>query len=178
MKKTLAILILSIVLGLLAPASARAETSPARSGSAAAAAETDETPAKETEAETDEAPARETETETDETSARETEAPATCEGPGFDTQEEAVCAYVESFVRGDFDGMLAACAVETYVDKLDLEKQIERQGVLITPPNAAGYLLPGDAMARALNTDRASVPQTYITQRMIVTRVKISVFRK
>lgn len=49
------------------------------------------------------------------------EAPATFEGPGFDTPEDAVRAYVEAFNAGDLEGMLSTFAIETFVERCDAE---------------------------------------------------------
>ena len=50
------------------------------------------------------------------------------EGEGFATAEEAAKAYVDGLIANDIDAMLAACAIESYVDHFDLEKYIERCG--------------------------------------------------
>ncbi|MBR0092183.1 MAG: hypothetical protein IJP92_10825 [Lachnospiraceae bacterium] len=54
------------------------------------------------------------------------------EGEGFATAEEAAKAYVDGLIANDIDAMLAACAIESYVDHFDMEKYIERIGAYQT----------------------------------------------
>lgn len=83
----------------------------------------------------------------------------TMEGSGYATPEQAAVAYLTALKRGDPDGMLAACAVETYADSFDLAAQIERLQVY-TPYNA---LLPdNDAMSRTLNANLRQAELAYI----------------
>ena len=51
------------------------------------------------------------------------------EGPGFDSPEEAVTAYLEALKKGDVEGMLATFAIETYVAEMDAQADLERMGV-------------------------------------------------
>ena len=48
------------------------------------------------------------------------------EGPGYDTPEEAVLAYIEALNRGDVDDMLATFALETFVDNCDADAYLTR----------------------------------------------------
>ena len=48
------------------------------------------------------------------------------EGAGFDTPEKAASAYMEGFAGKDIRKILSSCAVESYVDNYDIEKQTER----------------------------------------------------
>ena len=41
------------------------------------------------------------------------------EGKGYNTSEEAVIAYANAFFNADIDGIIRACAVETYVENYD-----------------------------------------------------------
>ena len=50
----------------------------------------------------------------------------TYEGPGWDTPEEAVMLYLEGMREQDVDKMVSACAVETHVDRFDMQAQLER----------------------------------------------------
>ena len=43
------------------------------------------------------------------------------EGPGFDSPEEAVSAYLEALKNGDAAGMLSTFAIETYVAEMDAQ---------------------------------------------------------
>ena len=75
------------------------------------------------------APAAEPETPDAETGApaaeqdppAETPAAGRMEGPGYDTPEEAVLAYIDAMNRGDVGGMLSTFAIETYTDHADPE---------------------------------------------------------
>ena len=51
------------------------------------------------------------------------------EGPGFDSPEEAVSAYLEALKNGDAEGMLSTFAIETYVAEMDAQAYLERLGV-------------------------------------------------
>ena len=51
------------------------------------------------------------------------------EGPGFDSPEEAVTAYLEALKNGDAEGMLSTFAIETYVAEMDAQADLERMGV-------------------------------------------------
>ena len=48
------------------------------------------------------------------------------EGPGFDSPEEAVSAYLEALKNGDAEGMLSTFAIETYVSEMDAQAYLER----------------------------------------------------
>lgn len=65
--------------------------------------------------------------ETDETEEI-VEMSATIEGPGFDTPEEAIIAYVEAMKSGDVNQMLSTFAIETYVDNYDVKAAVEKAG--------------------------------------------------
>lgn len=54
---------------------------------------------------------------------------ASIEGKGYDTPEEAIVAYAEAIKTGDLSKLMATHAVETYVDRYDLEENIERNHV-------------------------------------------------
>ena len=51
------------------------------------------------------------------------------EGPGYDSPEEAVTAYLEAMKKGDARGMLSTFAIETYVAEMDAQAYLERLGV-------------------------------------------------
>ena len=48
------------------------------------------------------------------------------EGPGYDSPEEAVTAYLEAMKDGDARGMLSTFAIETYVAEMDAQAYLER----------------------------------------------------
>ena len=48
------------------------------------------------------------------------------EGPGYDSPEEAVTAYLEAMKNGDAEGMLSTFAIETYVAEMDAQAYLER----------------------------------------------------
>ena len=48
------------------------------------------------------------------------------EGPGYDSPEEAVTAYLEAMKDGDARGMLSTFAIETYVSEMDAQAYLER----------------------------------------------------
>ena len=48
------------------------------------------------------------------------------EGPGYDSPEEAVTAYLEAMKKGDARGMLSTFAIETYVAEMDAQAYLER----------------------------------------------------
>ncbi|MDD3795593.1 MAG: hypothetical protein PHE06_06440 [Lachnospiraceae bacterium] len=52
--------------------------------------------------------------------------PGCTEGRGYQSPEDAVSAYLKGFQENDIDQMMAACAVETYVERFDLIKYVER----------------------------------------------------
>lgn len=56
----------------------------------------------------------------------------TCEGPGYDTPDEAARAYVEAMNAGDMNTLVATFAVETYVDHMDAMASLERMKVFNT----------------------------------------------
>lgn len=53
----------------------------------------------------------------------------TMEGPGFDTPEAALAAYIKGLRSMDIDAMISAFAVETYVRNFSLVNYIERSGM-------------------------------------------------
>lgn len=53
---------------------------------------------------------------------------ATVEGKGYDTPEEAIVAYAEAIRSGELAKIMSTYAVETYVDRFDLEAYIEWMG--------------------------------------------------
>ncbi len=77
----------------------------------------------------------------------------TVQGPGFDTDREAVEAYINAFIAGDISEILSTCAVESYVDGYSLVKNAERIGALNSPTfTGAEIPLSGD-FARQLNIE-------------------------
>ena len=50
------------------------------------------------------------------------------EGPGYDSPEEAVTAYLEAMKKGDARGMLSTFAIETYVSEMDAQVDLARMG--------------------------------------------------
>lgn len=50
----------------------------------------------------------------------------TVEGPGYDTADAALEAYIAALNQGDIDGMIATFAIESYVDNFDTKAHIER----------------------------------------------------
>ena len=61
------------------------------------------------------------------------------EGPGYDSPEEAVTAYLEAMKDGDARGMLSTFAIETYVAEMDAQAELERIGSFQT---SYGMYLP------------------------------------
>ena len=51
------------------------------------------------------------------------------EGEGFASAEEAVTAYTDALAAGDYDALLQAFAIETYVVHFDFDASLERIGV-------------------------------------------------
>lgn len=49
------------------------------------------------------------------------------EGNGFDSPEDVLSAYIEALNDGDIDGMLAAYAIESYIDNVSTRADIERK---------------------------------------------------
>ncbi len=96
----------------------------------------------------------------------------TVEGPGFDTQEEAVTNYIIGLIDGSVEEMLSACAVETYVDNYDPEKQIARIGALMPPTTNTFFLPAADPLSRELNieTRRAALASTMKFQYLNITK--------
>lgn len=72
------------------------------------------------------------------------------EGPGFDSPEEAVTAYIEAFQRNDLNGMLSTFAVETFAERYDLGKMVE---CLLGYPASLGYVPSISDYSRALNVE-------------------------
>ena len=58
------------------------------------------------------------------------------EGPGYDSPEEAVTAYLEAMKKGDARGMLSTFAIETYVSEMDAQAYLERLRVF-SPTNGS-----------------------------------------
>ena len=58
------------------------------------------------------------------------------EGPGYDSPEEAVTAYLEAMKKGDARGMLSTFAIETYVSEMDAQAYLERLTVF-SPTNGS-----------------------------------------
>ena len=58
------------------------------------------------------------------------------EGPGYDSPEEAVTAYLEAMKNGDARGMLSTFAIETYVSEMDAQAYLERLTVF-SPTNGS-----------------------------------------
>ncbi|MCL2811858.1 MAG: hypothetical protein FWD25_08215 [Clostridia bacterium] len=56
-----------------------------------------------------------------------TSASATAEGPGFQSPEDALMAYIEGLQQGDLAQMISTFAIETYVEHFDLAAHIERR---------------------------------------------------
>ena len=90
----------------------------------------------------------------------------TVEGRGFSSPEAAAESYLEALRRGDLDGMLAAFAVESYVEHLDQAAYLDAYRAYIV--QSAG--LPDDnALAADLNTDLRkqnivnAITQQYLT---------------
>ena len=84
------------------------------------------------------------------------------EGPGFDSPEAAAKAYLEALKAGDVEGMLSAFAMETYVEKLDLETFVDLVGVYYI-----NMALPGDSdLIHTYNLEkrRADLTQMFIYQ--------------
>lgn len=74
---------------------------------------------------------------------------ATVEGKGYDTPEEAIVAYAEALKSGDMAKIMAVHAVETYVDRYDLEEYIDKVRVY---NNAMDCPMPNtDAHTRQMN---------------------------
>ena len=48
------------------------------------------------------------------------------EGDGYSSPQEAAQAYIEAFADYDVEGMIKTFAIETYVQRFDLSKQIDR----------------------------------------------------
>lgn len=80
------------------------------------------------------------------------EMPATIEGPGFDTPEEAIIAYVEAMKSGDINQMLSTFAIETYVDNYDVKAAVEKAGGYSSATNPP--FLSIDAYTRYINIYR------------------------
>ncbi len=73
------------------------------------------------------------------------------EGPGFDTPEEAVTAYIEAFQRNDLNAMLSTFAVESFVEHYDLENFVEQ--VRSYSINTPGYIPNLGEYSAALNLE-------------------------
>ena len=90
------------------------------------------------------------------------------EGPGYDTPEEAVLAYVEALNRGDVDDMLATFALETFVDNCDTDAYLLRMQS-INPMAIYGVPVSG-AYSRSLliNARRAQINNILMQQYMVI----------
>ena len=75
------------------------------------------------------------------------------EGDGFETPEEALEAYILGLIHGDFSEMLAACAVESYVDHYDIEAQIGRLKAIMPLSVSENYLPAVNDFTRQLNLE-------------------------
>ena len=64
------------------------------------------------------------------------------EGPGYDSPEEAVTAYLEAMKKGDARGMLSTFAIETYVSEMDAQAYLER--LTVFSPTNGSLPLGGD----------------------------------
>ena len=51
------------------------------------------------------------------------------EGPGFDSPEEAVIAYLEAFSNADINSMISTFAIESFAENVDLEARLGRFGI-------------------------------------------------
>ena len=99
------------------------------------------------------------------------------EGDGFDTPEEAVTAYIIGLIDWDIEEILSTCAIETYIDNYDFEKQIDRTGRMLSPANGgyqSGYIPCEDGLGRQLNVEirRSQFVQTVIAQYLYMTKSK------
>ena len=74
---------------------------------------------------------------------------ATIEGKGFETPEEAMIAFAEAIRSGDMDQILSVHAVETYVDRYDLEAYIDYTHTYL--PTMDCPMPNTDANTRAMN---------------------------
>ena len=92
--------------------------------------------------------------------------PSRYEGPGYDSPEEAAKAYITAFGEKDIPAMLATFAIETYVDNLDREAQIERiRTFQLTFPDV--YPNPGSYTGEALKAIRYGDLARVISQQYI-----------
>ena len=69
------------------------------------------------------------------------------EGPGYDSPEEAVTAYLEAMKKGDARGMLSTFAIETYVAEMDAQAYLER--LTAFSPTNGSLPLGGDYQRQA-----------------------------
>ena len=97
------------------------------------------------------------------------------EGEGFDTPEEAVSTYIIGLIDWDVEEILSACAIESYVDNYDFEKQIGRTGRMLSPVNGgfqSGFIPCGDELGRQLNLEirRSQFIQTIVAQYLYMTK--------
>lgn len=90
------------------------------------------------------------------------------EGPGFDTPEEAMTAYIEAFQRNDLSGMLSTFAVETFAERYDLAEQVER---LHSYSISSGYIPGISGYSRALNVEnrRFEIVNSIRNQYLVIT---------
>lgn len=90
------------------------------------------------------------------------------DGPGFDTPEEALTAYIEAFQQNDLSAMLSTFAVETLAEHYDLGKQMERLG-MYSP--SVGYIPSISGYSSALNVEyrRAEIVNTIRNQYLVLT---------
>ena len=75
------------------------------------------------------------------------------EGEGFETPEEALEAYILGLIHGDFSEMLAACAVESFVDHYDIEAQISRMKSIMPVSYSESYLPVESDFTRQMNLE-------------------------
>ena len=99
------------------------------------------------------------------------------EGEGFDTPEEAVTEYIIGLIDWDVEEILSACALETYVDNYDFEKQIGLTGRMLSPVNGgyqSGYIPCSDEFGRQLNLEirRSQFVQTIVAQYLYLAKSK------
>lgn len=69
------------------------------------------------------------------------------EGKGYDSAEDAAMAYLEAFQKGDVDGMLSACAIESVVKNFDFSEAYH-SGIsydMLSVPQAYAPYLPAAA---------------------------------
>ena len=88
----------------------------------------------------------------------------TYEGPGWDTPEDAVLHYLEGLKEQDLDQMISAYAVETCIDRFDLEAMLMRFGAyhlsfIPCMPNSSSFLREVNMEARKGEIERSILYQ-------------------